>query len=214
MKIAVLADIHSNFIALQEVYYHIESWHPDFIIVAGDMVNRGPDPFDCVQFLHQKSIEDNWVLLTGNHEEYVIEKFENFDSLSEFERQLHKPSIWTGQKLKSEYQFIKSLPDKLKLVGPDLREVRIVHGSMLGSRDGIYTETPASSLEEKITGKNTFDNSMEAHLAADKLKAAGIEYFLADEGISEIYPAVGLFEIRLMVTAADKIAALKILNQD
>ena len=49
MKIAVLSDIHGNFVALQAVFEHIEAWRPDHTIVAGDIVNRGPRSKDCLE---------------------------------------------------------------------------------------------------------------------------------------------------------------------
>jgi len=42
MKLAVLADIHGNYRALETVIDHIQTWHPDQVLVAGDIVNRGP----------------------------------------------------------------------------------------------------------------------------------------------------------------------------
>lgn len=159
MKIAVLADIHSNFIALQEAYEHIAGWNPDIVVVAGDIINRGPNPFECVYFLHQKSIYENWIIVQGNHEEYVLDKTENHELLSEFEKQVHKPSIWTGSKIYSELKFIKSLPEKYWTLGPDQKKIRILHGSMLGTRDGIYPETSPENLKRKIIGENSLDTT-------------------------------------------------------
>ena len=60
MKIAVIADIHSNYIALQSALEHIVAWAPDKVIVAGDIVNRGPDPLSCLQLI--KEYEDDEIL--------------------------------------------------------------------------------------------------------------------------------------------------------
>ena len=122
MKIAVLADIHSNIVAFEEAISHIENWAPDLVIIAGDIINRGPNPIECVKVLHQKSIEENWIVLIGNHEEYVIDKIENLDTLSEHEYQLHKPSIWTGMKLDKEYQLEHGM--KSGLVSDGNKEIR------------------------------------------------------------------------------------------
>ena len=54
MKIAVLADIHGNMPALERVAAHIESWEADQVIVAGDVVNRGPLPRTCLQFVEER----------------------------------------------------------------------------------------------------------------------------------------------------------------
>ena len=62
MKIALLADIHANFSALQTVSADIETWQPDLVIVAGDLVNRGPKPKECLEFVHQQSPNTKLVL--------------------------------------------------------------------------------------------------------------------------------------------------------
>ena len=74
MKIAVLADIHANYIALQTVAYHVDAWRPDYVIVAGDVVNRGPRPQECLEFILEKQLAKDWRLIRGNHEDYVIEQ--------------------------------------------------------------------------------------------------------------------------------------------
>ena len=72
MKIAVLADIHGNMPALERVTTHIEAWGADQVIVAGDVVNRGPQPRTCLQFVEDKQQSAGWQVVRGNHEDYVL----------------------------------------------------------------------------------------------------------------------------------------------
>ena len=74
MKIAVLTDIHANFRALETVIDHIKRWEPDRVIVAGDIVNRGPRSLCCIQTIEEKRHNDGWQVIRGNHEDYVIER--------------------------------------------------------------------------------------------------------------------------------------------
>ena len=60
MKIAVLTDIHANFRALETVIDHVERWNPDHIIVAGDIINRGPRSNCCKQVIEEKRLNDSW----------------------------------------------------------------------------------------------------------------------------------------------------------
>jgi len=73
MKIAVLSDIHGNLPALERVVEHIDAWQPDRVVVNGDIVNRGPRSRDCLLLLQERQQRDDWVLLKGNHEDYVLE---------------------------------------------------------------------------------------------------------------------------------------------
>lgn len=154
MKIAVLADIHSNYIALQVVNRHVESWQPDYVVVLGDIINRGPKPFECLNFVKNKNKHHNWIVLCGNHEEYVIDKIENEDGLTKYEKQVHRPSLWTGEKIFCDLKYIKSLPVEFSLSGPDFRNIIFMHGSMLGSRNGIYPETNEVDLKKKVFGND------------------------------------------------------------
>ena len=44
MKIAVLADVHANFPALQPVTEHIHAWQPDVVVGAGlSRIYPGPN---------------------------------------------------------------------------------------------------------------------------------------------------------------------------
>jgi predicted phosphodiesterase len=150
MKIAVLADIHANLSALKTANDHIEIWNPDYVIIAGDIVNRGPRPLECFQFVKEKQLNYGWKLIRGNHEEYVLHNIDPKTQYTCTEVEVHRASIWTGEKLGIEVVFLKALPIQESLFGPDGREVRFVHGSMRGTRDGIYPETSDEELREKI----------------------------------------------------------------
>jgi predicted phosphodiesterase len=150
MKIAVLADIHANFAALRAVYDHIRIWKPDFVIVAGDTVNRGPRPSECLSFVLDKVKNDDWRLVRGNHEDYVITWDDPDHRPRGTELEVHRASYWTYQQLDGDVSSLLAMPFQQSLTGPDGREVRIVHASMRGNRDGIYPETSEEELRKKI----------------------------------------------------------------
>ena len=70
MKLAVLADVHANWPALQAVAADIERWQADRVVVAGDVINRGPRPVECADFVLVAA--QSWPWVRGNHEEYVL----------------------------------------------------------------------------------------------------------------------------------------------
>lgn len=155
MKIAVLTDIHANFIALQAVNAEIEAWKPDHVIMAGDLVNRGPRPAECLQFVHEKITSDGWRWVRGNHEDYVISQGREDAPKQGPHFEVHRASYWTYEKLGYDVSLLKSMPLQQSLKDPAGGEIRIVHASMRGLRDGIYPETSDSALATKIRTKTS-----------------------------------------------------------
>jgi len=150
MKIAVLADIHGNLPALERVAAHIEAWEPDRVIVAGDVVNRGPQPRACLQFVEERQEAADWQLVRGNHEDYVLVHTRADAPKSGPEFEVYRNSYWTYRQLEEKIGSLEAMPFQVSLKGPDGREVRVVHASMRGNRDGIYPETPDTLLRRQI----------------------------------------------------------------
>jgi len=68
MRIALVADIHSNILALEAVMKDIRRHSPDSIISLGDQVNLGPCPRETLALLKA----ENATCLHGNHERYIL----------------------------------------------------------------------------------------------------------------------------------------------
>ncbi len=151
MKIAVLADIHAHLIGMQATVAHIERWQPDQVLVLGDIVNRGPRPRECLEYILSRQSQDGWIVTRGNHEDYVIGQGES-DVPSDGPRfDMHRLSHWTYQQLGGSpnaplIQAIKALPDSLDLPNG----LRITHASMISMRDGIYMQTSDKHLRRQI----------------------------------------------------------------
>ncbi len=150
MKIAVLADIHANLVALEAVTAHLEAWHPDVVVVAGDVVNRGPRPLECLQFVRQKQQTDGWLVVRGNHEDYVLSHTRPDAPRRGPAFEVHRFSYWTFCQLDGCLDELTAMPFQQTLYTPDGAEVRVVHASMRDNRDGIYPETTDAALREKI----------------------------------------------------------------
>lgn len=150
MKLAILADIHANFVALQAVTAHIEAWQPDTVIVAGDVVNRGPRPLECLRFVQERQRTAGWLLVRGNHEDYVLKHTRPNAPRRGLQFEIHRHSFWTYQQLNSNVSALEAMPRKQSLLAPDGSTIWVTHGSILGNRDGIYPETTDAALRQKI----------------------------------------------------------------
>lgn len=150
MKIAVLADVHSNFVALQAAAEHLARWQPDQVILAGDLVNRGPRPAECLEFFQARASQAGWLTVRGNHEEYVIEQGSPDAPVSGPPYETHRASRWTYQRLGYDLQPLLDMPFQQSVFAPDGSELRVVHASMCGNRDGIYPHTPDEQLAGQV----------------------------------------------------------------
>lgn len=150
MKLAVLADIHANLAALETVAAHIEVWQPDIVIVAGDVVNRGTRPLECLRFVQKKVRTEGWLTARGNHEDYVIYQSEHLKHCSPEEREFYRFTHWTCERLNGQVQWLAAMPFQQSLSAPDGGEIRVVHASMRSTRDGIFVKTSDEQLRQQI----------------------------------------------------------------
>lgn len=174
MKIAVFADVHSNLDALETVLDHIDRWGPDRVLCAGDIINRGPNPLACTERVVNRAMAEDWGLIYGNHERYVLKygKGNLPDRGPEFEIIRH--AKWTYDQLAGQtgqagrdstsrqdstnrpdcpdslVESLEALPFQWSMTDVAGNEFRMVHASMLGDRKGIFPDDSEESLREKI----------------------------------------------------------------
>ncbi len=151
MKIAALADIHSNYRALTAVLEDLADWQPDLVYILGDTINRGPRPQDCLQLIQELEARSGWKIILGNHEKYVLD-FASPESIPIGpERQIRRIIHWTFQMLsQGEISYLQHLPAEINDVPFPDQDIRAVHASMLGLRKGIYPETSPAELRKLI----------------------------------------------------------------
>jgi predicted phosphodiesterase len=138
MRIAILADIHANLLALEAVIADLEIVQPDQVIVAGDFQNRGPAPKEVYDRLRQFG----WPLLRGNHEDYVIEQSESpAEEAHAVDLYAWQPARWTAERVPETIPFLRTLPIAIQLSGPDGSFVCVAHGSPRSNAEGFFPST-------------------------------------------------------------------------
>ncbi len=116
MTSLLIADIHSNLVALESV---LESAPPfDCIVFAGDVVGYGPRPNECINRLRGYAL----YAVLGNHDAAVIGKKDLrwFGSSSRQIIQFSRDVISSRNE-----QFLEGLPEKLTIED----QLMLVHGS-------------------------------------------------------------------------------------
>lgn len=141
MRIAVLADIHSNYPALEAVLDDIARVGVDEVIVAGDSINGGPFPCEVMERLQA----EQYPILLGNHEQYILEI--NQPAKSDFYTRLRWGSVhWTASQLNNQHlATIQAWPEATERQG-----MLMVHGAPDDLRGGINPMATDSQIEERF----------------------------------------------------------------
>jgi len=104
MRIALIADIHSNLEALEAVLWDVERRGPvDAWWCLGDIVGYGPDPAACLRRVRELEAR----CIAGNHDWGAVGKV----ALTEFNRAAAEACRWNGEHLgAAERSFLADLP--------------------------------------------------------------------------------------------------------
>ncbi|MFH0797876.1 MAG: metallophosphoesterase family protein [Candidatus Woesearchaeota archaeon] len=144
MKVAFIADIHSNLEALDSVFAHIQKQGITNIICIGDIVGYGANPNECTTIMRQKKVPS----VIGNHDYSALELKE----IEKFNQYGQAALRWTNTKLAKENRdFLAKLPKFLNIKLAD-KTLLAVHGSLNDPLfEYVYPQTPDSVVKELLT---------------------------------------------------------------
>jgi diadenosine tetraphosphatase ApaH/serine/threonine PP2A family protein phosphatase len=103
MRLAVIADIHSNREALDSVLARIDQEGVEAILNLGDLVGYNASPNECLELLQDRNV---WSL-AGNHDLAVLdpERAQYFNIIA------YQALMWCRQQVRPEFlEFLQSLP--------------------------------------------------------------------------------------------------------
>lgn len=130
MKIAVLADIHGNYIALRDCVSYARSQGVDAFIFLGDYLGELAYPERTMQILYQLAAEQKCYFIRGNKEEYWLNYKKNG------ERGWNKGDSTTGSLLytynhltESDLEFFQNLKISDRLEFAAMPAFMICHGA-------------------------------------------------------------------------------------
>lgn len=136
MRIAIIADIHGNYPALEAVMADIDTQDVDEIFLAGDAINGGPHVREILDVIYQRRLK----MVIGNHEQYVLETREPANGPPPE----WGTSYWTAGQLDGEdLAFIENLPTSLVV-----NDMAIFHASPQSLFKSIYPNTTDNTLSD------------------------------------------------------------------
>lgn len=147
-RLAILADVHGNEVALRTVLAEIDALDVDGIVVAGDLSGFGPAPHTVTDMLRERGAR----MIRGNHEKDYVAPYGTL-AMPKWWRTSPRTSTlcWTMELIGPERRaFLGGLPDRLLLDDATL----VVHGSPRHVRDAVMAHTPVEELEEMYRGES------------------------------------------------------------
>src|SRR5439155_19779442 len=141
-RVAILSDIHGYLQSLAAVLADAHAAGAQEIVVAGDLVNFGPNPAEAVDLLRERGAR----MIRGNHEVELVATYGTPampPHLAAGPR--FAPARWSLESLGPERRaFLAALPDRLSL---DEATV-VVHGSPRHVRDAVTAAKSDQELAE------------------------------------------------------------------
>lgn len=146
MRIALLADIHGNLVALETVLHELGEEPIDQIICLGDVAALGPQPhevIDCLRQLHCPMIlgnTDAWLLAPPGTKTSDVETLRTITS-------------WCGEQLTSDDRsYLHTFSPLLELPLDEGRTVICYHGSPRSFDDIIAATTADALVKQMLAG--------------------------------------------------------------
>jgi predicted phosphodiesterase len=162
MKIAILADIHGNRLALDAVLADIEAeGGVDATWILGDLCALGPQPLLALEGIRPIP---NRVMVRGNTERYLLTGDMPFPSLEEIMGDLHKVQIYVEVSASLAWTlgavttggwlpFLAQIPLEARVDLPDGSKVLLVHASPgTDGGDGVTMETSDAQVAQLFHG--------------------------------------------------------------
>lgn len=147
MKILIISDIHSNIQALSAVRENEKG--VDKVFCLGDLVNYGPNPKECIEFV--RSISDK--IVSGNHDDAVSGLRDDCCCPPEYSELAEPGKDYTRGVLKEEEkQFLRGLP-LVEEVVLDGCKFLLSHGSPKGNNcTFLPPDTPDNVMDRELEG--------------------------------------------------------------
>lgn len=147
--LAIIADIHGNIPALDATLADLERIQPDRVVIAGDIVNRGPQSHLAVERVASLGFD----VISGNHDTWLVKLARGEGLPDGWETSWWTPVRRAVEELTpADLDWLDALPFSLSVTPPDAEPLLVVHGSPRHSREGMGRLVPDEQLQEALTG--------------------------------------------------------------
>jgi predicted phosphodiesterase len=149
MRLAFLADIHSNLPALEAVVTDLRQMAPDQVFLAGDQINRCPWPNEVMALIN----DEGWPVIYGNHELVILELGSAQRAPALEDRKRFADLWWTREHLAPKYfDQLEEMPGERRIVVDDAPPILLMHGLAGNPFEGFSPQWSDSQIGAKLQG--------------------------------------------------------------
>lgn len=147
MRVALISDIHGNFVSLEAVLKDIDKNNIDDIICLGDVATLGPQPAEVVNKLREMGIQS----VLGNHEMYLFNS--ELGRAYMDENWFMNALTWCHERLsKSDLAYLKTFKPIMKFRLDSNTVLLCFHGSPRSYEENIFATTQSEELDQMLDG--------------------------------------------------------------
>jgi putative phosphoesterase len=149
MRIAIIADIHANRIALDAVLADIEALRPDQIVCLGDVAATGPQPRQVVERLRSLGC----LVVMGNADAWLLDP-QPGEASDEDTRRVEAIDSWCAAQLApADLAYLRTFQPTIELRLAGDAVLLCYHGSPRSNTEIIQTTTPDAELAPMLGGR-------------------------------------------------------------
>ena len=141
MRVAALADVHGNAIALEAVLAELERAQPDLIVSCGDLT-WGPLPLETVALL--EPWRERLLCVSGNSERELVERQLIDSEIAVWEHEQHDGAALT--------EYLGRTQPSVTVEVDGLGATLFCHGSPRSDEECVTVETPDERVAEFTAG--------------------------------------------------------------
>jgi predicted phosphodiesterase len=145
MRVALISDIHANWVSLEAVLGDIDRQQVDQIVCLGDVAALGPQPREVLARLEGLDC----ACVMGNHDFHLL----NLDAEDEYAHGITELTAWCADRLsEADFEYLRSFQPTLRVPLDAHATLLCFHGSPRSDQDFIFATTPVGELDEMLAG--------------------------------------------------------------
>jgi putative phosphoesterase len=148
MRVALIADIHGNFVALEAVLANIAKERIHQIICLGDVAATGPQPRQVVERLRAIAC----LVVMGNADAWLLDPKPS-NQTDETSRHLAEIDLWCATQLShADLEYIRTFQPTVEILLDGNTSLLCFHGSPRSNTEIIESTTPEEALDRMLAG--------------------------------------------------------------